>query len=258
MSNNAGDGAKPRNPQTAAQEAMRPKLPARFYKEATIFEECEGKFEIHLDGKPVKTPARNTLVLPATTTAQIVAEEWNAQKEYIDPAKMPATRLVNTAFDGIANHPQAVIEDMLKFASSDLLCYRASQPDGLVEQQTRYWDPVLDWAGENFGAYFETTRSLVQIVQPQEAIGAVNLALRRWPDPIQIAAMHTFTNLTGSVILSLAIACEHMDAAQAWKIAHVDEDWNTARWGEDYEAKKRRELRWCEMQAAHRLFTSLT
>ncbi len=257
MSDNAGDKAKTRNPQTAAQEAMRPKLPARFYKEVTVFEEGVGKFAIHLDGKPVKTPARNLLLLPAIATAQIVADEWSAQREIIDPAMMPATRLVNTACDGIANDPQAVIEDMLKFASSDLLCYRASQPDGLVEQQTHYWDPVLDWAGEKLGAHFETTRSLVQIVQSQGAIAAVNQALRRWPDPIQIAAMHTFTNLTGSVILSLAIACRHMDVARAWKIAHVDEDWNTATWGEDYEAKKRLELRWREMQSAHRLFTSL-
>ncbi|MCF6321220.1 MAG: ATPase [Rhizobiaceae bacterium] len=258
MKDNSGNDVAPRNPQIAAQEAMRPKLPTRFYKEVSVSEHKDGKFAIHLDGKQVKTPARNILILPARNTAQIVADEWNAQKDRIDPAKMPATRLVNTACDAIAHEPQPVIEDMLKFASSDLLCYRAFEPDGLVELQTRYWDPVLDWAAEELAAHFETTQGLVQIVQPKAAVAALSQTVRQWPDPIQIAALHTFTNLTGSLILALAIASKHLDAAQAWKIAHVDEDWNTERWGEDYEAKKRLESRWVEFQAAHRLFISLT
>ena len=48
---------------------------------------------------------------------------------------MPVLRLVNTAIDGVASDPQAVLEDILRFASSDLLCYRADAPQGLVERQ---------------------------------------------------------------------------------------------------------------------------
>lgn len=255
------DQGEPRNPQTAAQEAMRPVLPKRFYKQVTIGEEGDDEdnisFSILLDGKAVKTPGRRLLELPTNAAAQIVADEWRAQEKTINPALMPATRLVNTACDGVRDDPQAVIEDMLKFAGSDLLCYRASAPTGLVEMQMKHWDPVLDWAGSELGAFFETTEGLVQIPQPKECVAAISTTLKQWPDPIAIAALHTFTNLTGSIILALAIAKNKLSAEEAWTIAHVDEDWNASTWGEDYEARKRLDNRWNVMQAASALFSAI-
>ncbi len=254
------------DPQSAAQAAMRPKLPKRFYKQVSISDEViDGNesldekvdFSIHLDGREVKTPARNPLRLPNEQSAKIIATEWEAQKESIDAATMPATRLVNTAIDGIAADPQAVLEDMLKFAASDLICYRASTPRDLIELQNTEWDLILDWIGEEFGARFETTPSLIQIEQPKEAITAISVALRKWQDPISIGALHTFTTLTGSVFLALAIAHAQYTAEQAWKIAHVDEDWNICTWGEDYEAKKRRDNRWKELEAAYLVFQAI-
>lgn len=255
------------NPQVSAQQAMKPKLMQKFYSVVTVeelpvddnnSENSEPGFAILLDGRKVKTPARRTMVLPVQKAAQVVADEWAAQEDKIDPAKMPATRLVNTACDGIVDDPQAVIEDMLKFASSDLLCYRASASPDLIELQQKHWDPILDWAETELGARFETTQNLIQIVQPKEAVAAIGSALRQWSDPVAIAALHTFTNLTGSVILALALAKGRIDAKQAWMLAHVDEDWNISKWGEDYEAQQRREYRWQEMNVADQLFKAIT
>jgi len=127
----------------------------------------------------------------------------------------------------------------------------------LVDLQNQEWDPVLDWLSEAFGASFETTQSLIMIEQPKAAITAVSAALRQWPDPILIGALHTFTTLTGSVFLALAIASGHYSAEQAWKIAHVDEDWNIRTWGEDYESNKRRDNRFKELKAAALLFHAI-
>jgi len=262
--NKTEDGAI-KDPQVAAQQAARTQLPKRFYENVTVEAEPTAQYEdenfpsycVQLDGKKIKTPARNTLLMPSLMSAQIVADEWAAQEHLIDAATMPATRLVNTACDGIKDDPQAVLEDMLKFASSDLLCYRASTPSDLVELQISLWDPVLDWVGDEYGARFETTDSLIQIAQPKQAIMAVGQALKQWPDPIVIGALHTFTNLTGSVILALAIASLKYSAEEAWKIAHVDEDWNVSSWGEDEEAKKRRDNRWKEMEAAYLMFLAI-
>ncbi len=259
LSNLVDDEA--RNPQTAAQEAMRPVLPKRFYKEVSVGPADEGKedagFAILLDGRTVRTPGRHILILPTSSAAEIIAQEWQAQDEKIDPAQMPATRLANTARDAIVEDPQAVIEDMLKFASSDLLCYRASTPDDLVALQQEHWDPVLDWAATTLGAHFETTTGLVQIPQPKVSVAALSQTLKQWPDPISIAALHTFTSLTGSILLALAVALEEKSAEQAWTCAHVDENWNASRWGEDYEAKKRMENRKREFQAAAHLFFAI-
>ena len=263
---NTPNGPASDNPQLAAQRAMRPALPKRFFKEARVVvaskvvkdgETSPEEYEIHLDGKQLKTPARKRLVFPTIKSAQIVANEWQEQEEFIDAANMPATRLANTALDGIVGDPQPVIEDMLKFASSDLLCYRASTPKGLAERQARHWDPVLDWVEAEFDARFETTCKLQLIAQPKEAISLVGLAIRKWRHPIAIGALHTFTNLTGSLLLALAIAYQKYDAVQAWNIAHVDEDWNIDQWGGDSVAEKRRANRFKEMQAAHKLFLSI-
>ena len=255
------DGKPAKSPEAAAQEGMRPQLPKRFYKQVSVGEETQDdgapKYTVQLDGKKIKTPARQTLLLRNKKVAQIVADEWEAQEEKIDPAVMPATRLVNTACDGIRDDPQPVIEDMLKFSSSDLLCYRAADPAGLVEMQTEKWDPILDWAGDTLGARFETTQTLVLIPQPKEAVAAVSIALKQWQQPVAIAALHTFTNLTGSIILALAIAKKHINAQEAWVICHVDEDWNESTWGEDFEAKKRRDNRWRDMETAYKLFRAI-
>ena len=254
------------DPQSAAQNAMRPQLPKRFYEQVSIHKQPTGddatqdsksSFNIHLDGRNVKTPARNILGLPNKPSAEIVAAEWEAQEKSIDAATMPATRLVNTAIDGIAADPQAVLEDMLKYAGSDLLCYRASSSPELIELQNKQWDPVLDWINEEFGSHFETTQTLIQVEQTREAIASISVALRKWQDPISIGALHTFTTLTGSVFLALAIASRQMSAEKAWKIANLEEDWNNRTWGEDYEAKKRRDNRWMELDAAYQLFQAI-
>ena len=205
----------------------------------------------------LKRRQKKSFALPNRALAEIVAAEWQAQKEHIDAANMFATRLVNTALDGIATDPQAVLEDMIKYASSDLLCYRADKPSELVDLQSASWDPVLDWLSDAYGAYFETTQALIQIDQPKDSIKRIGTALADWPDPIAIGALHTFTTLTGSVFLALAIAREHLSLKEAWDLAHIDEDWNIRVWGEDYEAKKRRDKRWQEIEAAGLVFFTM-
>ena len=59
---------------------------------------------------------------------------------------MPLTKLANSAIDGVAGREDDVIGDILNYAGSDLLCYRAEGPRGLVEAQRTHWDPVLAWA----------------------------------------------------------------------------------------------------------------
>lgn len=251
------DTGEARSPEAAAQEAMRPKLIKRFFKNAAAHPLDDGTFAVQLDGKSLKTPAHRTLALPNQAAAQIVVDEWQAQENEINPALMPATRLANTGCDGIKDDPQAVIDDMVKFAFSDLLCYRVDGPQELVELQKKYWDPILKWSCEELSACFESTAALVQIPQSEASVAIIAKELAAFDHPIILAAMHTFTNLTGSVVITAALVKGKVDAEQAWKIAHVDENWNISRWGEDFEAERRRAGRWLEMQAAYGLFKAI-
>lgn len=237
------------DPMRAAQSAMKAPLPKRFYEAATAAEAAEGH-KVLLDGKPVRTPARNLLAVASPVLANMLAEEFAAQKEHIDPATMPLLRLVNTALDGVPGNEQAIKEDIQRFAGSDLLCYRAEGPQGLVDAQAEHWDAVLDWVRARFGVQFVLAEGVMHVAQPRTAISAIGTWLAPIDDPLRLAALHSTTTLSGSALLAIALAEDFLDADALWAAAHVDEDWNIAQWGEDAEATARRRFRGTEMRAA--------
>ncbi|MBB3607807.1 ATP12 family chaperone protein [Rhizobium sp. BK602] len=254
--NDLSEGLSHPDPIRRAQIQMKKPLPKRFYKDVTIRESEDG-YAIELDGKVVKTPARRPLAVPTEALAKLVAAEWARQTDVIDPATMPVTRLVNTALDGVATDPQAVFEDILRFSASDLLCYRANQPERLVERQSERWDPVIDWAAQDLGARFILAEGVMHQEQPREAIAAFAVTLRKYDTPLELASLHTITTLTGSAILALAFAEGRLSFAEVWSLAHLDEDWTIEQWGSDEEAEQRRAQRFEEFQAATDVFSAL-
>jgi chaperone required for assembly of F1-ATPase len=252
----AGKHLSDQDPVRRAQNQMRTPLPKRFYKGVETAETPDG-YLIRLDGKPVLTPARAVMALPTQAAASLVADEFAAQGETIDPVTMPVMRLVNTAIDGVAADTQAVLEDILRFASSDLVCYRAGTPEELVQRQNEAWDPVIDWARRKLGARLFLAEGVMHVEQPREAIGAIGIHLKLREEPLRLAAVHVMTSLTGSALLALAVESGEVDVETAWSAAHVDEDWNIAQWGEDAEAAARRAFRKRDMLAAASLLKAL-
>jgi len=244
------------DPIRRAQIQMRTPLPKRFYKDVTVAP-VDGGFVVHLDGRPVRTPAKGILKLPTEAAATLVAEEFAAQGETINPVTMPVMRLANTAIDGVATEVEAVMEDIQRFASSDLLCYRADGPDGLVSRQNDAWDPVLDWAQQTLGARFNLAEGVIHVQQPRESIAAVGFHLRPRADSFRLAALHLMTSLTGSALLALGVEAGALAAEEAWLAAHVDEDWQAEQWGLDAEALARRANRKLDFLAAVRLIAAL-
>ncbi len=230
------------DPVRRAQIQMKTPLPKRFYQSVSVEPVDEG-FAVRLDGRPVRTPGKALLALPSEAAARLVADEFDAQAETIDPVTMPVLRLVNTAIDGVASDPQAVLEDILRFASSDLLCYRADGPQGLVDRQNEYWDAVIDWARSALGARFNLAEGVIHVEQPRETIAVLGAHLKQRTEPLRLAALHVMTTLTGSALLALAVEAGELDPEAAWLAAHVDEDWQIEHWGQDAEAVARRSQR---------------
>jgi chaperone required for assembly of F1-ATPase len=244
------------DPIRRAQLQMRTPQPKRFYNEVAVAA-GEGGFVVKLDGKAVKTPGKAVLILPAERAAKLVADEFAAQGDTMDLASMPVYRLVNTAIDGVAKDPQAVLEDILRFSSSDLLCYRADRPDTLVSRQNEAWDPVIDWARAALGARFSLAEGVIHVEQPREAIAALGVHLGQRAEPLRLAALHVMTTLTGSALLALAVDFGELDAETAWNAAHVDEDFQAEQWGQDSEALARRANRRRDMMAAAALIVAI-
>jgi chaperone required for assembly of F1-ATPase len=238
---------QPPDPIAAARRAMRPQLPRRFYQNVSVTPVAAG-FGIQLDARPAKTPARRDLAAPVRALAAAIAAEWEAQSDFVDPARMPLTRLANTILDGVAPAADAFRAEIAKYLGSDLVFYRAETPPGLVERQAQHWDPILAWAGEALGARFVLAAGVVFAAQPEGAVAAARAAMPG--DPWRLGAVHAITTLTGSALIALAVLAGRLTAEEAWRSAHVDEDWNMERWGRDEAALERRARRFAEMRAA--------
>src|SRR5262252_2368653 len=202
----------PLDPTQAARRAVRPHLRRRFYQRADV-EDADGEFRVVLDGRPVKTPARRALAAPKRALAQALAAEWDAQRDVIDPAKMPLTRLANTIIDGVIDAPAAVAAEVERYLACDLLFYRAPGPAGLVARQAQAWDPVLAWAREAMGARFVLAEGIAFVAQPAQALAAANSAIPK--HPWRLGAVHSITTLTGSALMAIAVAAGALSADAA-------------------------------------------
>jgi chaperone required for assembly of F1-ATPase len=231
-------------------------LPKRFYKGVTTDGDSASGFRVLLDGRGARTPKKTPLVLPTQALADAIAAEWRRQAVHINPADMPLTRLANTAIDGVSGREAEVAADIAKYAGTDLLCYRAEFPPGLVKRQTELWDPPLRRADTRLGVAFRVTTGLMHVAQEPAVTEAVLEALRDRP-AMTLTGLHVLTSLTGSAVLALAVFEHHLTPAEAWVAAHVDEDWQIGLWGTDAEATARRAERWVEMDAAGRWLTLL-
>jgi chaperone required for assembly of F1-ATPase len=245
------------DPVRAAQADMRPAPVRRFYKAVEV-DEADGLHALTLDGRGARTPGRNRLASKSRAVMEKVAEEWARQGETLDPSGMPVTRLVNSALDGVAKTMDETRAEIVRYAGSDLLCYRAGEPETLAERQRLAFDPVLDWAAERLGARFVLAGGIMHVAQPAEALEAVRAAVGSFDDPVALAALSGITTLTGSAVLALAVARGFLSPEEAWRLAHLDEDFQIERWGEDEEAAARRQARWREMAAAAEVLGALS
>jgi chaperone required for assembly of F1-ATPase len=242
------ENAPPQDPIKAARGDARPPLRRRFYGRASSAAAAVSNFMVQLDGRPARTPAGGVLAAPVASLADAIAAEWQAQRDVIDPATMPLTRLANSIIDGVSDRANAVAAEVRKYLASDLVCYRATSPQKLVERQALHWDPILAWAAEALGARFSVTDGVIHIAQPDTALVAASAAVPQ--DAWRLGAVHAATTLSGSALIALALAAGRLSAEEAWAAAHVDEDWNIEQWGEDEPAKERRAFRFAEFAAA--------
>jgi chaperone required for assembly of F1-ATPase len=226
----------------------------RFYKTVSVAG-TKAPFSIRLDERPLRTPLKRALELPTKALARAVATEWEEQAEKIEPHTMPLTRLANTALDRVEPDRDRIINEIVDFAGSDLVCYRAEQPFGLVERQATDWQPVIDWARSALAAEFQVTEGVVHVRQPQAALHATRDYLAQ-KSAWDLTAIHNITTLTGSALIATMACANAVPASEAWTAAHVDEDWQIEHWGWDEEARHRRNhrrrefdtcLRFCEL-----------
>jgi chaperone required for assembly of F1-ATPase len=220
----------------------------RFWKDVSV----DAERGVRLDGKSLRTPGRAPLLLPTPALAEAVAEEWRAAGETVDPRAMPLTGLANAAIDRIAPDPAAFAAGLAAYGESDLLCYRADEPEELAARQRAAWDPLLDWARGRYDVHFEIVAGIMHRAQPPATLARLGEAVAA-QGAFELAALSPIVTISGSLVAALALVEGAADAEAVWRAALVDEDFQADRWGRDPLAEAAAAVRRQDFDAGVRL-----
>ena len=227
----------------------------RFWKDVAVDAVSDG-WTVTLDDRPVKTPARVPLVVPAQALAEAIGEEWRDMGEKIDPRAMPLTGLANAAIDRVGADRRLFADSLANYAQADLACYRAEGPPGLVERQEQEWDRLLGWARRRYDVDFATTSGLMHVSQPSSTIEQLGHAVASL-DSFRLAGLSPLVTIGGSLVAALAVLEKAILPERAWEAVTVDERWQLEQWGSDAEAEALLENRRRDFMAAARFLELL-
>ncbi|MFL6785879.1 MAG: ATP12 family chaperone protein [Sphingomicrobium sp.] len=227
----------------------------RFWKDVAVDAVSDG-WTVTLDDRPVKTPARAPLVVPAQALAEAIGEEWRDMGEKIDPRAMPLTGLANAAIDRVGADRRLFADSLANYAQADLACYRAEGPPGLVERQEQEWDRLLGWARRRYDVDFATTSGLMHVSQPSSTIEQLGHAVASL-DSFRLAGLSPLVTIGGSLVAGLAVLEKAILPERAWEAVTIDERWQLEQWGSDAEAEALLENRRRDFVAAARFLELL-
>lgn len=224
----------------------------RFWKETTVAED-EGGFGVRLDGRAVKTPAKAALIVPTPAMAEAIAAEWEAQEGEIDPTTMPTTRGANAAIDKVRIQHGEVADMLSEYGNSDLLCYRATDPQELVARQKAAWDPLLEWAAADLKAPLQPVSGIMHSAQDAGSLAQLRKQVHAMSE-FELAAFHDLVSLSGSLVVGFAAVHKWDAIERLWEVSRIDETWQEEQWGVDEEAKAQAEIKRDAFFHANRFF----
>ena len=229
--------------------------PKRFYKQVSVAE-ADGGFAVTLDGRTPKTPLGSKLIVPSQALAQLMADEWAAQEEFIVLPAMGATRLAYTVIDMVSKARAETAAEVGRYAGSDMICYFAEDPEGLVKLQSEHWGPLLEWADTVLGLRLIKTHGIIHQPQPPEALTKAE-AMAAQLDDFSLAGLAFGASLFGSAVLAFALQMGQLSGESAHTLARLDQAFQEARWGIDDEAAARTASMHGEALLLERWFSAL-
>ena len=224
----------------------------RFWKSASLRPAGDG-WEVVLDDRPLRTPGKQPLILPTQALAQAIAAEWDAQADVIDPNRMPLTRAANSAIEKVTPQFLQVAAMLGEYGGTDLLSYRAEEPEALVRAQAEGWDPLIDWSATELRAPLRITHGVISVPQDPAALLKLHAEVAAL-DVFGLTALHDLVTLPGSLILGLAVIRGRLDAETAQSLSRIDEEFQASRWGRDEEADAAAAARLTAMRDSERFW----
>ncbi len=224
----------------------------RFWTQARAMKVEDG-FTVHLDDRPVRSPAKAPLIVPTRAVAEEIAQEWQAQDTLIKPDTMPFTRAANSAIDRVTPQHAEVAALIADYGDSDLICYRAEGPDGLVRRQAEAWDPLIGWAADHLDASLRTQTGVMHVAQDAGALSRLRQRVAAF-DAFELTAFHDLVALSGSLVLGFAACSDLHPVDHLWDISRIDENWQIEQWGADEQAEADAAVKRTAFLNAHRFY----
>lgn len=203
----------------------------RFYKLVSVAHK-PGGYAVLLDGKPVKTKSRQDLIAPTQNLADAIMQEWAAQAETIRPDTMPLTQILNTKIDRVAGGRVAMQAMVFKYFDTDLLCYRAEEPEVLAAEQQKIWDPLLTRFEKSFGHKLQTTTRLAALKHAPAAHETLRSFVQSLNDD-QFTVLQLVTSISGSVILAALLVKGEVTADEIFSAIRIEERYKAALYNEE-------------------------
>lgn len=223
----------------------------RFYKTVTV-EPAGDDWRVLLDGRGIKTAGGRAQVVPTQPLAEALAAEWQGQGEEIDTARFRFRDLTDFAIDAVATNPAQVIGELLPYAETDTLCYRADPDEALYKRQIDVWEPLLAGVEARLSVQFARVSGILHKPQPAETLARLRQELEAQSD-FALAALKMLSSLAASLTIALEAVRPGANAEALWKAAELETDWQVELWGEDWEAAERRAARFEAFTLAMRM-----
>lgn len=208
-------------------------------------------YAIHRNGRYLMTPAGSAYRVPTQAMADVVAQEWRAQTEKLNPAQMPITQLVATSLDIVSKDRGKITRGLLAYIGSELLCHRVETPSSLVQKQNDLWHPVVAWCQTRYDIHLNIGSGVMPITQSPEVGERLGAVIEAYDD-FKLAGLSSATDSAGSLLLGLALAEGFASAAKVFDAAELDFAHQAVTWGNDpvtqaRQATVRKDLEACEL-----------
>ena len=219
---------------------------------------ARGGWGVELDGKPLRTPARE----PAdradrSRSPRPLRRNGMGSRTTIDPRAMPLTGLANAAIDRVAPDKRG----FRRRAGS--IC--GGRPRLLSRRRAAApWSSGRPSVGRaarpgRGGATTSISRrpsGIVHVEQPRRRSSGSAHAVAAL-DPFRLAGLSPLVTIGGSLVAALAVLEGAFTPDQAWEAVSVDERWQLEQWGSDAEAEAALDNRRRDFMAAARFLELL-
>ena len=200
-----------------------------------IVQSKKGKYLLNINNKSLKTPDGNIIELPSIKLAKILLKDYESSFKSKPLNIVRPIKITNTAIDKIKPNNIFYINEITDNLNNDMICYFANSPVELVDLQNKEWLPLINYMKSSYNIELIYTSKLFSINQKPDSL----LKLKNILNEINIfklSAIYTLSQITKSIIISLALVNNKISAKKAFENSNLEELYQISKWGKDEEA----------------------